>query len=78
MNVDFQMSETLNNNLNNHNHNTRMREMLNLVNITKTRSKNNILHNGVKIWNSLPNELQDLNSYYRFKNKSKKYYHGRY
>ena len=77
-NLDPNMADKLKYNIQVHHHDTRGRDMINLIQISRTKSKNNVFYNGTKIWNSLPENLKDANSLYKFKKLIKTHYHNQY
>jgi hypothetical protein len=52
-----------------HGHETRGRNNFRLPNYTKASTQNNLFYNGLKLFNSLPNEIKNVNSINEFKNK---------
>ena len=72
--VDNEISTKIKSNVRVHSHNTRCEEMLIVSQICRSRSKNCIFHNGVKIWNSLPKSIKNSNSFYKLKKLTKTHY----
>ena len=77
-NIDNEICSQLKLNLRSHPHNTRCKEMLNVSQINKCKTKNSIFYNGIKIWNGLPNSLRNSNSFFKFKKLNKTHYLDRY
>ena len=63
-NIDEEMSAMLINSLQDHNYDTRNKRIINVTNVSRNRSKNNVFHNGVKSWNSLPDVIKNSKSLY--------------
>ena len=57
-----------------HPHHTRHSEILKIPIINRSMSKNNIIFKGIKIWNSLPKSIKNVNSLNKFKRDTKTWY----
>lgn len=77
-NIDQEMSTILLNSMQAHSHDTRNKKMINVAHVKRSKTKNNIFHNGVKTWNSLPIPVKNCNSFYKFKRMAKASLHGQY
>ena len=78
LNIDDEIGSKLTTSCQTHDYDTRNGEKLITTRVHRSKSKNSIYHNGIKIWNSLPNEIRMKPSYYQFKKKTRKYFHGKY
>mgnify|MGYP001950330936 CR=1 FL=1 len=65
--IDNEISTKIKSNIKTHSHDTRCEEMLIVSQICKSRTKNCIFHNGIKIWNSLPYSVKNSNSFFKLK-----------
>ena len=54
-----------------HHHGTRQENKLNIRPINKARSKFSLIHNGGKIWNTLPEKIRKFESFSKFKHYTK-------
>ena len=73
-NIDTEISSKLMTHHQIHHRETRHGEQLNVMRIKRSKSKNIIYHNGVKIWNSVPSKIKSLNTRTKFKISLKKLY----
>ena len=77
-NIDEEITSIIMNNQEAHSHDTRHGKMLKIPRVIRTMSKNNIIYIGPKVWNSLPNNVKDVNSLYKFKKKTKSFFIEQY
>ena len=61
-----------------HHHGTRQENKLNIRPINKARSKFSLIHNGGKIWNTLPEKLRKFDSLSKFKIHTKSHFLDNY
>ena len=76
--IDIEIASKLKPNIEIHDHDTRGGQKLNIMRVNKSKSKNCLFHNGVKIWNSLPDLAKNSNSILKFKKTAKKFLHEKY
>ena len=76
--IDNEISLQLKSQIRDHSHDTRNRDMFSVAHVNKSRSKNSLFYNGVKVWNSIPNPIKNANSLYKFKKLSKEFYLHKY
>lgn len=77
-NTDKEVLIELQKNIRDHPHDTRNGEVLSVSRIIRSKSKNMISHNGVKFWNSIPSNIRNSNSFYKFKNNVKTFFLDQY
>ena len=77
-NYDPTLNNFLTTSSNIHNHETRNKNMITPKNYNLNKTKFNIKHNGTKLFNSLPTDIKQSSSLFKFKNRLKKYYLCKY
>ena len=78
LNADPEIESLLYQNSIIHQFNTRSTVSFNVSFVNRSKSKNCIAHNGIKIWNNLPEDMRNSKSLYNFKKKVKAFLHGKY
>ena len=78
LNFDEELSSRLNQLADIHDHNTKSCNKLNITRVNRSKSKNLICHNGIKLWNILPENIRNSRSLYIFRKKTKIFYLDQY
>ena len=77
-NSDPEITSLLEKNVISHNYNVKSSKPFHISSVRRSKTKNIITHNGIKIWNNLPEHIRNARSLYKFRKEIKILYNSKY